>query len=286
MAIVHLPDRGVVKVVGEDARTFLNGLITSDMEHVSPKRAGFAALLSPQGKILFDFIIAEAPAEDGGGFFLDCPLALAPDLMKRLNLYRLRARVIVEDLSEILGVAAVLDESAFDPEDYLAYGDPRLPALGMRLIGERNGLKQMAGDPSSYHTRRVELGVPEGGKDFAYSDAFPHEALMDQLGGVDFRKGCYVGQEVVSRMEHRNAARTRVMCVTYPDGFGPEPGVEILAGDRAIGRTGSHVRGRGLAVLRLDKLADATGNGVEITAGGIPLVAEKPPYAKFGLPTV
>jgi tRNA-modifying protein YgfZ len=128
-----LPDRGVVKVAGDDARKFLNGLITSDIAKVAPAQAGFAALLTPQGKIIVDFILAEADPADGGGFFLDCPRALAPALVQRLNFYKLRAKVIVEDLSETLGVLAIWDGAAAT-EYGLCYGDPRLPELGARCM--------------------------------------------------------------------------------------------------------------------------------------------------------
>lgn len=286
MPLVHLPDRGVVKVVGEDARTFLNGLVTCDMAKVSPERAGFGALLTPQGKILFDFIIAEALPEDGSGFFLDTNRVLAPDLVQRLNMYRLRSKVLVEDLSDVLGVAAETDATDFDPEDYLTYADPRLPALGRRIIGERHGLAAIGGEPGVYHAHRIGLGVPEGGKDFAYGDAFPHEALMDQLHGVDFAKGCYVGQEVVSRMQHRGTARSRIVPVAYEGGFAPVEGVDVVAGGRVIGRAGSQHEGSGLALIRLDKLGEALGQGLAVTAGGIGLVARKPTFASFDLPGV
>jgi len=275
MSIIHLPDRGVVKVVGEDSRTFLDGLVTCDMDKVAPGRPGFGALLTPQGKVMFDFFIVEAEAADGGGFFLDTLRLLAPELVQRLNLYRLRARVIIEDLSDILGVAAVMEDAPFDPEDYLACADPRLAALGTRLIGERNGLAAQGGDPEAYHARRIGLGVPEGGKDFAFNDAFPHEVLMDRIGGVDFQKGCYVGQEVVSRMQHRGGARTRIVPVAYEGGFAPVEGIDVVAGGRTLGRTGSQHRGQGLAMLRLDRLADAAAAGVPVTAGGIGLAIRK-----------
>ena len=286
MTLIHLPDRGIVKVSGEDARTFLNGLVTCDMAHVSPEKAGFAALLSPQGKVMFDFLICEADAADGGGFFLDCQRALTPDLAQRLAMYKLRARVTIEDMSDGLGIGVAEDMTGIDPLDWLAFADPRLPALGYRLIGARTDLQAIGGDPSAYHARRIALAVPEGGKDFAYNDAFPHEVLMDQLGGVDFRKGCYVGQEVVSRMEHRGTARTRIVPVSYEGGFSAIEGIDVVAGDRVIGRTGSQSHGSGLAMLRLDRLADALATGTPVTAGGIGLTASKPPYATFDLPGV
>lgn len=286
MPLVYLPDRGVIGLSGADAQTFLNGLVTADMAKVSPQRAGFAALLSPQGKILFDFLIAQAIPEDGGGYYLDCPRSLVPDLIERLMLYRLRSQVVIDDLSDALGVAAEVGDSAFDPEDYLTYADPRLPALGRRVIGERAGLAALGGDPVLYHGRRIELGVPEGGKDFAYNDAYPHDTLMDQLSGVDFAKGCYVGQEVVSRMQHRGTARTRIVPVSYEGGFAPVEGVEVVAGGKSIGRAGSQYQGSGLAMLRLDRLADALAQGQTITAGGIGLSARKPAFATFSLPGV
>src|SRR5260370_20933742 len=133
MKAALLPDRGVVKVAGDDARGFLNGLLTSGIGQVTPDNACFAALLTPEGKIIMDMIVAEAPAQDGGGFFLDVPKALAKSCVDRLNFYKLRAKVIVEDLSEVLGVVAVWDGEAAT-EYGLCYRDPRLPALGLRVI--------------------------------------------------------------------------------------------------------------------------------------------------------
>lgn len=284
MPIIYLPDRGVVRVAGEGAREFLNGMVTCDMAKIAPGAPGFGALLSPQGKILFDFLIVEAEAGDGGGFFLDSPRVLCPDLAQRLAMYRLRAKVEIADMSETLGVAVVVGEVEYDPADYLAYTDPRLPALGQRLIGERAALAAIGGDPEAYHAHRIALAVPEGGKDFSYNDAFPHETLMDQLHGVDFRKGCYVGQEVVSRMQHRGTARTRIVPVAYEDGFAAIEGIDVVAGEKVIGKTGSQSNGTGLAMLRLDRLADALAGGIAVKAGGIGLTASKPAYATFPVP--
>src|SRR5262249_8823095 len=163
------------------------------------------------------FIIAEAPAEDGGGFFLDCPRALAATLVEKLNFYKLRAKVICEDLSDVLGVMAIWDGAA-DSEYGLSYPDPRLPALGSRIILPPHvaaeaaaGLGAALSGADAFEAHRIALGVPRGGLDFVYGDTFTHEADMDQLNGVDFDKGCYVGQEVVSRVEHRASARSRVV---------------------------------------------------------------------------
>ena len=289
MKAALLPDRGVVKVAGSDPRGFLNGLLTTDVTKVTPVQARFGALLTPQGKIVVDCIVAEAPAEDGGGFFLDCPRALAPALVEKLNFYKLRAKVICEDLSEVLGVMAVWDGSG--TTDYgLVFADPRLSALGQRIMLPPHLVKQAAADlgaelfeSAAYEAHRIALGVPRGGLDFIYGDAFPHGTDMDQLSGVDFGKGCYVGQEVVSRMEHRGTARTRIVPVTAGN-FAPDAGVPVMAGDKQVGTTGSHAGNRGLAMLRLDRFADARAVGTPLTAGGVTIEPRKPEWATFDWP--
>ncbi|HYC17471.1 MAG TPA: folate-binding protein [Pseudolabrys sp.] len=289
MQAALLPDRGVVKVVGDDARRFLNGLVTNDVAAIAPGKPRFAALLTPQGKIIVDFIIAEASAEDGGAFFLDCPRALAGTLVEKLNFYKLRAKVICEDLSEVLGVMAVWGGTA-DSEYGLSYPDPRLPALGSRIMLPPHLAAKAAADlnatmvsSDSYEAHRIGLGVPRGGLDFIYGDTFPHEADMDQLGGVDFEKGCYVGQEVVSRVEHRASARSRVVPISYEE-FAPSSGLPIMAGDKQIGTLGSTAKGRGLALMRLDRVADALTAGIPLEAGGIAIRPSKPAWAKFDWP--
>jgi folate-binding protein YgfZ len=289
MQIALLPDRGVVKVAGDDARGFLNGLVTNDMGKVAPGKPRFAALLTPQGKIIIDFIVAEAPINDGGGFFLDCPRALASTLVEKLNFYKLRAKVICEDLSNVLGVMAIWDGTA--ESDYgLSYPDPRLPALGSRIMLPPHLAEEAAADlggmpvsADAYEAHRIALGVPRGGLDFIYGDTFSHEADMDQLNGVDFGKGCYVGQEVVSRVEHRASARSRVVPIVY-DEFAPSSGLPVMAGDRQIGTLGSTAKGHGLALMRLDRIGDALAAGATIEAGGIAIRAVKPAWAKFDWP--
>ncbi len=290
MKAALLPDRGVVKVAGEPARAFLNGLLTTDMGTVSPQRARFAALLTPQGKIVVDCMVVEAPEADGGGFFIDCPRALAPAFTAKLNFYKLRARVTVEDLSEKLAVMAVW-EGAGTTEYGLAYADPRLAALGQRMIVPSSLAAETAKDlgaelvdASAYEAHRIALGVPRGGVDFAYGDAFPHETDMDQLAGVDFAKGCYVGQEVVSRMEHRGTARTRIVAASYSGGA-PEAGTPVMAGEKSVGTFGSSSEGKAIALVRLDRVGDAMAAGVTVTSGGVPLRIAKPDWAKFSLTT-
>jgi folate-binding protein YgfZ len=289
MQAALLDDRGVVKVAGDGARAFLNGLVTNDATKVAPGSPRFAALLTPQGKIIADFILAEAPVEDGGGFFLDCPKGLAATLVEKLNFYKLRAKVICEDLSATLGVMAVWN-GAGETDYVLCYPDPRLPALGARIMLPPHLAAEAAADlgaaladAEAYETHRILLGVPRGGSDYAYGDTFPHEADMDQLNGVDFGKGCYVGQEVVSRVEHRASARSRVVPIAY-DEFAPMSGLDVMAGDKQIGTLGSTAKGRGLAMLRLDRVDDALAAGTPLIAGGITIRAVKPDWARFAWP--
>jgi folate-binding protein YgfZ len=289
MKAALLPERGVVKVVGEDARKFLNGLLTADIGKVAPGVPAYAALLTPQGKIMVDMIVAEAPAEDGGGFFIDLPRALVLPLTDRLNFYKLRAKVLAEDLSQVLGVMAVWDGSG-ETEYGLCYSDPRLPALGMRcmlpphLVADAAAdLGATQADAAEYEAHRIALGVPRGGFDFQYNDAFPHEADMDQFHGIDFEKGCYVGQEVVSRVEHRGTARKRVVPVRFED-FAPECGVTVRVGDTEVGMMGSSAQGRGLALLHLSRIGDALAAGTPIVSGGLVLHPVKPAWATFDWP--
>lgn len=281
MKAAFLPDRGVVKVNGDDARDFLNGLVTTDVTLLRPGLGRFGALLTPQGKITVDFLITEAPSGHGGGFLIDCPRVLAKGLADKLGFYKLRAKVGVENLSDGLGVLAVWDGEPVTRPD-LAFADPRNPALGWRILVPEE-LKQKVADligadlvdSTVYDAHRIASGVPRGGLDFMYGDAFPHETNMDRLHGVDFDKGCYVGQEVVSRMQHRGTARTRTVRIVLEDAS-PEPGTTILAGDKAVGTIGSTAGGNGLALVRTDRVADALDAGVALTSGGLGLRLAEP----------
>ena len=281
MKAAFLPDRGVVKVSGEDARTFLNGLVTTDVTLLQPGLGRFGALLTPQGKITADFLITEAPAGHGGGLLIDAPRALAQNLADKLGFYKLRAKVAVENISDHMGVLAVWDgEPAVKPD--LAFADPRLEALGWRILVPED-LKQKVADligadlvdSTAYEAHRIASGVPRGGLDFMYGDAFPHETNMDRLHGVDFDKGCYVGQEVVSRMQHRGTARTRIVRVIL-EGPSPEPGAAVLAGDKPVGTMGSTAGHNGLALIRVDRAADAHAAGMPLTSGGLAIRVAEP----------
>jgi tRNA-modifying protein YgfZ len=277
-----LQRRGVIRVAGADARKYLQGLITNDIGKASGDRAIHAGLLSPQGKILFDFFILVAVP----GYFLDVAKDKAGELAKRLGFYRLRADVeIAEEPS--FAVAAAWGGTPRLPEHAASYPDPRLPELGLRIILRTDATIAELGctqaSEADYDALRITLGVPEGGLDFGFGEAFPHEALFDQLNGVDFEKGCYVGQEVVSRMEHRGTARRRVLPI---EGEVPLPssGSTIEAGGILIGSIGSVSGSSGLALVRLDRAEEALSRGTPLTATGVKVKLRQPAFAKFSVP--
>jgi folate-binding protein YgfZ len=280
-----LADRGVVLVVGEDAAKLLQGVITADMELLSAQPAIHAALLTPQGKILFDFFVVKVP----GGFLLETAADKCADLAKRLTMYKLRAKAEIRDQSAECRVLAAWGpalRNVGDAAGTIAFEDPRLPALGVRILVEASvasGVASAVGgldaSPEDYHAHRIAQGVPEGGKDYAFGDAFPHEADLDQLNGVSFTKGCFVGQEVVSRMQNRASIRKRVVPVA---GAAPlTHGAEVQAGATVIGVIGSVAGTQALALVRLDRAAEAMAKGEPLTAGGVAITLRKPDWATF-----
>ena len=281
--IAVLERRGVVAVGGPDAETFLDDLVTADISRASPGQAVFAGLLTPQGKILFDFIVFS----DGDRFLFDLPRALAPDFVKRLGFYKLRAKVTVEDISAETRVLAVWGPEGVRHIDGVAAPDPRLATLGWRMIVPADQPPVLAGfapaTEADYDAHRIPLGIPEGGIDFAFGDAFPHDADMDQIGGVDFGKGCYIGQEVVSRMQHRGTARRRFV-IAQADGPLPVAGTEVTAAGKPLGTLGASAGGTGLALLRLDRAKEAIDAGTPIAAGDAVLTLALPGWATFGWP--
>lgn len=293
---VQLEDRGVLSVAGEDAASFLQGLLTNDVEGLAVGAARYAALLSPQGKILFDFLVLRTPADADAAFLIDCLAAQAGELAKRLGFYRLRAKVTVSDESARYAVFALWGEEIFGADDpavtarigagampeagpgneTFVFADPRDPRLGVRAIVARARAADFAGaDIGDYEAHRIGIGVPRGGVDFAYADIFPHDANLDLLHGVDFEKGCYVGQEVVSRMRHRGGARKRIVRLTLA-GAAPGQGTPILAGDAPLGALGSAAGGRALAMVRLDRVEDAQAAGRPLTVGGVGIEIQTP----------
>lgn len=274
--ITSLADRGVLRVGGVDAAEFLQGLLTNDIAKAVDGAAIFAGLLSPQGKILFDFFVVKARDD----YLIDCPLAQAADLARRLTFYKLRAKVAVEDISSSHGVAASLSPAA--GQDVTAFADPRYAPLGYRSIGPKPAFAGLPADDDAYQQRRVHLMIPEGGKDYPYGDSFPHEACYDQLNGVDFKKGCYIGQEVVSRMEHRATVRRRIIGLRAEQKLIPQSG--ITANGKPLGTVGSVAGKLGIAMVRLDRLAEAVDAGETILAGEVPVSPLKPGWAHYDIP--
>jgi folate-binding protein YgfZ len=277
--IAILPDRGVVSVTGPDAAKLLQGLITNDMGAFDRgAEAIHAGLLSPQGKILFDFLVVKS----GTGFLLDVARDHAPSLMKRLTMYKLRADVTMTDVTPEFVVMALWGEEPSSPGETkgtVSFIDPRAATLGLRILAETVFAADVAAatngfdsSPASYHAYRISLGVPEGGKDYDFGDAYPHEADFDLFNGVSFTKGCYVGQEVVSRMQNKTIVRKRVVKVT---GSSPlASGADILLGKVPIGRIGSTDGANALAMLRLDRAVEALDKGTALTASGVALTAD------------
>ena len=264
-----LDDRGVVRVSGEDATRFLQGLLTNDVDRLRPGEARYAGLLTPQGKILFDMLVVRAPGEAGAAYLLDCAASQAEDLARRLGFYKLRAKVAVADESADHGVIAYWGGEPENAPGGVFYADPRDPRLGWRAILPRaKAVAVGEANAGQYEALRISAGVPKGGVDFIYGEAFPHDANFDVLHGVDFEKGCYVGQEVVSRMKHRGTARKRVARVEIA-GAAPAPGTPVLDGELAVGTLGSSSGREALALLRIDRAQEAKNAGRTLKAGGV-----------------
>jgi folate-binding protein YgfZ len=259
-----LPSRALVRVSGPDWRGFLQGLITQDVETLQPGEARLAALLTPQGRLLYDIIVAGL--DDGA--WLDVAAKVREDLIQRLKLYKLRAKV--EVAPEPAEVAALFGAAA-PPADSAWFADPRLPALGWRAYGVTAPAGAVAGTEADYDAHRLSLGVP-GPADWGVEKTYPIEADFDLLGGIDFRKGCFVGQETTSRMKRRGQVRSRMLPIVF-DGPPPPPGAEVLAGTLRAGEVLSGVPGRAMALLRLDRIEAA-----DLTVDGRAVRAERPDW--------
>jgi folate-binding protein YgfZ len=263
------PERAVISVAGTDAVAFLQGLLTADVEALKPGEAAYAALLQPQGKILFDFFVFHA----GERHLIDCSAAQKPDLIKRLMFYKLRARVEIGDLADHeVGVS-------FAPvSEVYRFSDPRSALLGWRIAAPAGKLP--AAEGSGYRFGRIRLGIADSDEDIGSGKLFPHEANLDQLAGVSFTKGCFVGQEVVSRMEHRGTARNRILPVNVAGGA-PAKGAEVNATGTSIGSILSSDGDDALALIRLDRLKDARKDGRMLLTDGRNVDVRKPPWARF-----
>lgn len=259
----RLSGRAVISVGGPEAGPFLNNLLTADVTHLAAGAATYAALLTPQGKILSDMLVLR----QGDGFLIDCAAGQRAELMKRLAMYKLRAKVEIAARDDLaVGVSPA--------EIPGGYRDPRSPEIGWRIIGTPEG------EAEDYDAARIAAGLADSAADIGSGEFFPHEANLDQLGGVSFKKGCYVGQEVVSRMEHRGTARSRILPVVL-DGAAPAKGADIRAGEKQVGTLLSSAGSDALALIRLDRLAEAA---APLMAEGVTLRVRKPSWARYDVP--
>ncbi|MGC2222928.1 MAG: folate-binding protein [Methylocella sp.] len=264
-----LGDRGIIEVGGADATGFLQRLITNSVLNIPKGEGRYAGLLTPQGKLLFDFFVVPLPGGPEAGYLIDCSGEQTADLVKRLNLHKMRANIAIKDKSEKFAVGAIFGGEAAAGIEGVFYRDTRGPSMGLRIIAPRAALAKLdCADASRYEAHRIAQGVPKGGVDFVHGNAFVHDVNLDLMNGVDFKKGCYVGQEVVARVHYRNSARKRVVKIHF-DGPGPGQGTQITAGETNIGHVGSTAGVEGLAMVRLDRLEEARAAGVALKAGDV-----------------
>jgi folate-binding protein YgfZ len=277
MPTAQLDDRAVIRIAGPDAATFLQNVVTLDVPAVDRNGCGYGALLTPQGKVMWDFLLHRRD----DGYAADVRAEEAEAFAKRLSLYRLRAKVEIGVATEL----AVFVAWGGDPSPQgggESHADPRLADLGRRWIAPA-GSVQTDATAADWHRHRIALAVPEGGVDFELGDAFPFDAAMDSLNGVAFDKGCFVGQEVVSRMRHRGTARRRIVAIDAEAAL-PEPGAEIVAGGRPLGRLGSAEDGHAIGLVRLDRLRQALDAGEPVKAGEEEVAVALPAWATYDWP--
>jgi folate-binding protein YgfZ len=294
-SFVELSERGLLVVAGEDRRAFLQGLISNDIEKVAPDRAIHAALLTAQGKYLHDFFIATL----GETLILDGEAARLVDLQRRLTLYRLRAKVTLataHDLAVFAAFGAAAPATLDLPEEEgaarqyaggVVFVDPRLAVLGARLIAPRAAAEAAlradgfaAADFAAYDRLRLASGIPDGSRDLAVEKAILLEAGFDELNGVDWRKGCYIGQELTARTKYRGLIKKRLMPV-HVEGTLPPPGTLVTLDGQEVGELRSGRDGIALALLRLEAVTTAAAGGQSLQAGGARITPLKPEWSRF-----
>lgn len=259
-----LASRALIALSGPDWRSFLQGLITQDVDTLQAGEARFGALLTPQGRLIYDlFVVGRTD-----GTFIDVAAEHRVALITRLTMYRLRAKV--EIAADETPVSALFGESLPAPGGAWVQ-DPRLPALGLRGYGATPPADARVEDEDAYEAHRLALGAP-GPADWGVEQTYPIEADFDLLAGVDFKKGCFVGQETTSRMKRRGQIKNRMLPITF-EGEAPAPGTEILAGDLRAGQVLSGRQGRAMALVRLDRI-----EGADLTADGRPVTVERPAW--------
>ena len=279
-----LADRGILALAGDDRVSFLQGLVSNDVAKAAAGRAIYAAFLTPQGRFLHDFFLVEL----GGALLLDCEGARLGDLLTRLKRFRLRSKVTLDDASDRYAVAALVDGGAGEPGQAapmaggVAFVDPRLRALGRRAILPREGAEAAlaqtglaVGTAGDYERLRLGLGVPDGSRDLPVEKAYLLENGFDELNGVDWEKGCYMGQELTARTKYRGLVRKRLMPVAIA-GPHPSAGTPVTFGAKDAGEMRSGQDGIGLALLRLDMVDEAKNAGLPLVAGEARLTPRKP----------
>ncbi|EJC73297.1 folate-binding protein YgfZ [Rhizobium leguminosarum bv. trifolii WSM2012] len=277
MPAVFLKDRSLLSISGAEAQSFLQNLITTDIISLEADEARPGALLTPQGKILFDFMIWL----EGDGYTIETDTDQRDGLLKRLTMYKLRAAVTLAPRTEE-GVTVSWGEGAEGVQDGQGVRDCRFVKAGVTLI--RQPGKHGDGEEALYDALRISHGIVTSGSDFALQDAFPHDVLMDINGGLSFRKGCYVGQEVVSRMQHRGTARRRVVTISAATAL-PESGTEITAAGKPVGTLGSVEGDHGLAIVRIDRAGAAMASATPLLAGETPVSLVLPAWSGLTFPT-
>lgn len=289
-SFVLLEDRGILAVSGPDRRPFLQGLVSNDVDKVSPTAARYAAFLTAQGKYLHDFIMVEA----GESIWLDAEAARLGDLKRRLSMYRLRARVSLDERSDLAvaaifgaGEAAILglpsEPGAARPlGSGVAFVDPRLALLGARAILPRENARAVLADAGIaetgfdiYDRLRLSLGIPDGSRDLVLEKSILLESGFDELNGVDWEKGCYIGQELTARTKYRGLVKKRLTPVRI-EGPAPPPGAAVTADGREIGEMRSSRDGLGLALLRIEPVRE----GKMLAAGESILVPVRPAWMR------
>jgi folate-binding protein YgfZ len=290
----ELPARGVLEITGEDRVAFLQGLVSNDVTKASEARAVFAALLTAQGRYLFDFFIVAR----GDALFLEAEAARIAALRQRLNLYKLRSKIAIDEASARFAVAAGFGAGAGDALGLagegaakafaggIAFADPRLAELGVRFVLPREAgfaaLEQagfVAADEAQYDRHRLRLGVADGSRDLPAEKALLLESGFDELHGIDWQKGCYMGQELTARTKYRALVKKRLLPIAI-DGALPAPGTPVMLGQAEAGEVRSGRDGRALALLRLDAVDEAA-KGTPLLAAGARVKPEIPAWAKL-----
>lgn len=276
-----LPHRTVLRLTGEDTLSFLQGLVTNDVSHLKDGEACYAAMLSPQGKFLHDFFIIYWQA----AVWIDGNATRTDDLKKRLMLYRLRSKVDITTEQD-MAIAAAWGEGALPSSPELSvFADPRHAALGYRVMGRRAALEAYftahniaTSDIDAYESTRIALGIPEGAKDMVFDKSLLMEFGFEALHGVDFKKGCYVGQEVTARSKYRAQLKKSLYQVSAVSGTLPPAGTEIRAGEVVVGEMCSSAGSKGLALLRMAELQQAMDAGSKLIAGDVAITAQWPQW--------